>query len=309
MPSKRILLLVLVCVSFVGFFVILKNYQNKGSLIKGTLTSPLAEVDEKDTDKDGLKDWEEVLLGTDPNKQDTDGDGISDKKEADDKTIAKSGKASLPQIAGTKKQEDLTETDKITRNIFYDYLTTKSSGAVNSAYLDNLAERAKNDMLAIKNSPPLYKKRDLKLVTGDSTSQNLVQYANNIVTTQRLYPVDGNNLSFTGITDAEDPAFSKWALKMYDYYQNSARAFLSVPVPSVFMDYHLTMVNDLSKISLGFKTVANASKDPLLALSVLPTISASQKEVGVTLSTIKKYLDTHGIIFSNELGLYILKPK
>jgi hypothetical protein len=33
-----------------------------------------------DTDQDGLKDWEEVLWGTDPSKADSDGDGVGDKE-------------------------------------------------------------------------------------------------------------------------------------------------------------------------------------------------------------------------------------
>ena len=36
---------------------------------------------DKDTDGDGLKDWEELLWKTDPNKMDTDGDGTPDGEE------------------------------------------------------------------------------------------------------------------------------------------------------------------------------------------------------------------------------------
>jgi len=35
----------------------------------------------KDTDKDGLFDWEEIVIGTDPNNPDTDGDGYLDGEE------------------------------------------------------------------------------------------------------------------------------------------------------------------------------------------------------------------------------------
>ncbi len=49
-----------------------------GELQASTFTSvdPLA-----DSDGDGLPDWYEVLIGTDPEKQDTDGDGLSDFNE------------------------------------------------------------------------------------------------------------------------------------------------------------------------------------------------------------------------------------
>ena len=42
--------------------------------------TPLNEAN-KDSDNDGLKDWEEKIYGTDPNNPDTDGDGYLDGKE------------------------------------------------------------------------------------------------------------------------------------------------------------------------------------------------------------------------------------
>ena len=40
-----------------------------------------SEVYLKDSDNDGVYDWEEALFGTDPHNPDTDGDGISDSEE------------------------------------------------------------------------------------------------------------------------------------------------------------------------------------------------------------------------------------
>lgn len=48
-----------------------------------------------DSDGDGLKNWEETLWGTDPNKKDTDGDGTPDGKEV------KAGKDAAIETAGS----------------------------------------------------------------------------------------------------------------------------------------------------------------------------------------------------------------
>lgn len=50
------------------------------SVLGKDYAKPTAGVSE-DTDKDGLKDWEEMLWNTDVNKADTDGDGTSDGSE------------------------------------------------------------------------------------------------------------------------------------------------------------------------------------------------------------------------------------
>ncbi len=57
-------------------FYFVKNSADASARVKEKL-----EEDNKDTDKDGLKDKEEKKLGTDPKKADTDGDGIKDKEE------------------------------------------------------------------------------------------------------------------------------------------------------------------------------------------------------------------------------------
>ncbi len=59
-------------------FYFVKNSADANARVKEKL-----EEDNKDTDKDGLKDKEEKKLGTDPKKADTDGDGIKDKNEVD----------------------------------------------------------------------------------------------------------------------------------------------------------------------------------------------------------------------------------
>src|SRR3989338_5773509 len=88
LPNKKILfLLVFILLIFAGWFYF-SDYKNKQiQYIAEQEKSPLAVVLEQtsqldaDSDADGLKDWEELLWKTDPNKEDTDGDGINDNEE------------------------------------------------------------------------------------------------------------------------------------------------------------------------------------------------------------------------------------
>ncbi|MEX2052408.1 MAG: hypothetical protein WD991_01775, partial [Candidatus Paceibacterota bacterium] len=73
----------------------------------------LADLVGRDTDGDGISDWEESLWGTDPTKKDTDLNGVSDGDEI----------AELKRQAGmtggeNESQSDLSQTDKFSRELF-----------------------------------------------------------------------------------------------------------------------------------------------------------------------------------------------
>lgn len=69
-----------------------------------------APADGKDTDRDGIPDAAEALLGTDPFMADTDGDGINDKLDPQPlqaaNTIAQVGKPGGPAIASAKVEDN-----------------------------------------------------------------------------------------------------------------------------------------------------------------------------------------------------------
>ncbi len=81
-------------------FYFVKNSADANARVKEKL-----EEDNKDTDKDGLKDKEEKKLGTDPKKADTDGDGIKDKAEVDAGTNPKKKDTDGDGLSDKKERE------------------------------------------------------------------------------------------------------------------------------------------------------------------------------------------------------------
>ncbi len=87
--SKKISVLVAIFVLFsgviLGGYLVLKSKSGSASIsqqISYLLNSGQAdETKTDDADNDGLKDWEEKIYGTDPQKADTDGDGYLDGEE------------------------------------------------------------------------------------------------------------------------------------------------------------------------------------------------------------------------------------
>lgn len=84
-------LAIILFLGFAGFMI--TSRLTKKEISPQSISSPTAyttqenplSIAEKDTDGDGMKDWEEVIIRTDPNNPDTDGDGVPDGKETQQK--------------------------------------------------------------------------------------------------------------------------------------------------------------------------------------------------------------------------------
>ena len=308
-PSPKIILLSIVTIVVLGSFYYWKS--NKKIVYDAeptiALHNPPKEID---TDGDGLTDWEETLWKLDPKKADTDGDGTIDKGEL---TTKVGSNPNLPifedRRVGGAQDENLTETDNIAREIFYDYFKAKSDERVDEVYIKDLSNRTSNNIFSITTAHSLYKTSDLKQIADNPTPPVLAKYANDLVLTIKNQPIDSNKLSFVGITDAANPAFYEWAIAMSNFYANGTSLFISMQIPTIFLNHHIVLVNNLLKLSDEYKIVANGNNDPVSALSALARINIYQREVNLVLAEVKKYLDTHDIIFSNELGLYVPKQQ
>ena len=131
-------IIILVIIVIVGGLILLLNSKKEKEL-----KSPISELSEenyKDSDNDGLRDWEEELYGTNPLNPDTDGDGYSDGQEVN------SGRNPLVKAPGDESVfhplplgEKYNVTQKILnqealQNVLLSYLSQKAE------YLENHPE-------------------------------------------------------------------------------------------------------------------------------------------------------------------------
>ena len=75
------IVIIIVIIAVVGGLILLLNSKKEKELKSST--SELLSENFKDSDNDGLPDWQEELYRTDPFNPDTDGDGYSDSQEVE----------------------------------------------------------------------------------------------------------------------------------------------------------------------------------------------------------------------------------
>jgi len=247
-----------------------------------------------DSDNDDLKDWEEALYKTDPQKADTDGDGTSDKDElVANRNPLKANTAPKGQtpndkidekiIAQEKKAEQdfakLSETDKVSRMLFSQYIANKQTG---QSLTDTEITSIVNTSLSTL-TPPDYKQytlADLASYTATNTDQ-IKDYGNKIA--QVLWdntPSEQTDLNkiIESITEDDTIAQITERLKpmqtLADLNKSTVLKLLQIKVPTNLAATSLSFINAYAIIGDVQSQITNSYiKDPILFYSLLNSYS------------------------------------
>lgn len=230
----------------------------------------------QDSDSDGLKDWEEVLWGTDSKNPDTDKDGTKDGEEvSSDRNPVLAGPND--QLEGSANSiikentaaqtENLTPTDIIARDFFSKYAQAKQNGQP----LDSIAEQQIASSVLIHQNlisqPQQYIERDLPVKKTD-TNEDLRKYGNQVgeIMKKTLTWNEDETQIINSALDANNEKKLDELNPIINGYQSFLDQLLKTEVPRKALDTHLSLINSVSKIIASLKAVKNVFKDPVSAL-------------------------------------------
>ena len=268
----------LVVIFFIKNKTLFKNKENKfgqeAGLIYGDET--LEGLVNKDTDGDGVLDWEEGLWGTDPTKKDTNDDGTPDNVEIAKMKFASGeggGELSLESDASPNGTETLTETDKFSREFFSTVATLNQTGAVDQETADKLGESLSAQ---IQNTVPkkVFLLSDFKIIKDDSM-QAIKNYNNvlNTLYTQKSatttrpvmnilqdFVIDENNVD-TSVLPELDPTIAEMKEKM--------DGMLKMTVPQSLASLHLDIINGFQRLLENLNNLKLYDADTIVALTAI----------------------------------------
>lgn len=302
-----------------GGFLVLKNQkkEQKQPVSQEIVVSNQATATEidKDSDDDGLKDWEESLWKTDPNNPDTDKDGTSDYTEIKDNrnplVASKSGKDDKLENQKIKESSSLLPlelpslTDLLSQQFFNDFLFMREKDG------GQISQKSQEELIASfigatddfeQTNKGLYLKSDLKIDLKE-TPESLKEYGNNLALIIKKYfdPIPETEMTILKkYMDAENETEFKDLERIAAAYRNTAGEMLSLKTPLSFSDSHLNLANLFKNIAEEIGAMQKSYDDPVQALLALKQYQTDSSAAYEILRDLNYYFLDKKIVFENN---------
>jgi len=278
-------------VLIVGSFMLTRGIESPPLAQASTETELLQAIATKDSDSDGLPDWEEALYGTDPYKVDTfnlgmtDGDAVAKglivPKAIADVAIATSTNASNivdPSLPPAPAEGTLTAA--FAQNFFTLYLAAKQNnggGDLSEADMQNVANQALSSLSsAIASTPDFKSLRDLTI--SGSSPEELKAFAVSAEAVLRKNKADATTSELNYLKSAllnNDNTAISHITSIAKGYRDSAVGLSVLPVPKELAADYLVLINSMmriSQITTDFTKVETDTLTTMLALQQYPQV-------------------------------------
>jgi len=228
----------------------------------------------KDTDGDGIPDWEEPLYGLDPNKKETT-PGIPDSTALSKLQVGQ--EPNTGEISGSvtsAEPEKLTQTEQFSRELFATVAAGSQNGTMDQTTVEQLGAS-----LAEKIGNPVVRKvftiSDLK-ITNDDSKLTVIGYVSALSKIEAKYPVeksvtkvldilqrfiaDENNLDISALAEL-DP--------IIEQVQSGMNEGLKINVPQSLAQLHLDSLNALERVKENLSDLRLFDTDPIMAMGAI----------------------------------------
>lgn len=311
----------------VGAYLLARGVESPSLAQASTETALLQAIATKDSDSDGLPDWEEMLYGTDPNTTDTFQLGMTDgaavakglivPKAIADIQIATSSQATNSDIdyaaSGLAAPTEGSLTDAFSKNFFTLYVAAKQANNGNDlsdAEIQNVANEALRSLTSSIASAQDFKSTSALRVSGSGTDALRAFAANaeimfvknsaNATTSELVY--------LQSVVENNDATALVHLVSIAKAYRDSAAGLSALPVPGELAASDLALVNALMRVSEIISDFARVNTDPLTAILALQQYVPAAQSLGKAFIAIGETYAAAGITFPDGTpGANLLK--
>ncbi len=288
LPSKKFskkigIIFLVVLVIFVAWLFMQKKVIEQGGIIVEKI--PLKTLVEKDTDNDGVKDWEEALWGTDPTKDNT--FTVSDSAYIQ----KKKGEVAESETA----TQNTTEADAFAKEFLSTIISMASSGTLTEENI-NLLAAAYSEKIGKEKTEVvyIYKAADVKI------GSTLTEYRKKLTATLAPYIKKGigNEIDILQTSFSEDGRFIREdELKAAgENYVALGKALMAIQTPKSIGALHLLFANDSNILGTTLMTISTINTDPVNGIVAFSNYKTRSDTFTRDLERIIAYLEENGII-------------
>lgn len=256
-----------------------------------------------DSDKDGLRDWEETLWETDPHNTDTDGDGTLDgdeigrgrdpRKAGPDDVLEENFEIGEQQYFEPSTSTDPTEA--LAKNFFTEYLALKKEGDFNPANQQELVQNLV-DSAPSGNEPRKYTLSDLRLIQNPADADRRTYQDQLDHTLRQLLSLRGNELiMFRLILEQNRTEYLSRLESTANTYDTVRNEMLDLAVPADIGKDHLAIINGLSQMEFIVRTFLAYREDPMSSIAALKRYEPTRQSVRKATENLVAYFTKHNI--------------
>lgn len=300
MNHSKVLVTLIICIGIIGSVIIVSKKPpletpSDQVYINENILGTINKTTDSDSDEDGLRDWEESLIGTDPQNPDTDGDKTSDGDEVslnrDPKKQGPNDTNIAQNITTTNtSQLDETLTDRVARDFFSRYVVAKQQNKDITA--EEAALIAQQVVVNIPSTitAKAYEVKDI-IVTMDDSEPTRLAYAKEISTILINNGVSFNESPLQIVTRLiKDPTVEdqKKLAMILSSYKTIIERTLKVQVPRRVGPQHLVYLNTLSLIHSTLSEIQQLNNDPIRGYVAFSYYSNYLIQLSISFENLKK---------------------
>lgn len=268
---------------------------------------------ERDEDHDGLKNWEEALYGSDRRNPDSDGDGTKDGDEVllnrNPLAAGPGDEIGPPPAEGTNAEEASNLTSRFVKLLAESGVLKASRSqrdAEAKAFLARIAQSKNFNADQILAQAASVKRSDIRTAAANDPAA-VKQYFNAVYAVYAAYLVP---------LPRDDIGILSQALDTQDYSRLSelnsiayalGRSFeeiQAIPVPRGYEEFAVRELNYILKTKKGVEVLARLDRDPAAAALMYPARLKLRRQVGIFHWLISATLTARGITFNPGEGGY-----
>ena len=319
LPSKKFLVVVLAALIVLGawFLASYKSNSNNDNNSSGKFSyiSSLFKSNDKDSDNDGLMDWEEALWKTDPNNPDTDGDGTLDGQEINlGRDPLKPGPDDKLETSSLISQKFSSGESSLTQDLsmqfFSEYLKQKQLGNLSEATKENLISSFMTNIQT--GQTPDYKAYSVSdiNISYDNSSGAIKKYGNDmgaIIKKDSGPATEHEIIIFQRAIETENENELQKLNEITDAYNKMSANGLLLQVPSNIANLHLSLINSFAGTANNLKNMQKIFTDPVLGGIGFEQYQKTASDMLETFRNINNFFTDKKVIFSTNEDGYVFK--
>lgn len=280
-------LLICIAILLVGGSFIYAEYSNKerdnvyNAKDLAVVNNDESEPQDIDTDGDGSRDWEEILVGTDPND--------AKSKPSDKKSVV------TGDISKTNTNTKLDPMDIVSREFFARYMELRQLGSSKdkASQLEIAQATAGNIVLS---KPATYTEKEI-LVKQDQSIEAVRQYGLEVGNIFKKYLVKSRNegVIVRDSIEQEDPEILKELDPVIASNKNIINSLVKLNVPASLTTIHLDLLNAMNGSLFVAQSFKDSGVSPVEGIQAIQYYTVVQKNLFDAVNALKSYLKYLGI--------------